>query len=99
MSSASNLMWYLNKHAALVADLKVSARKLTRRLIEAGYVRPRPEHCERCGQPPPEGQVVHAHHVNYLRPELIAWLCPSCHRSEHNAIDWAKLWSDADHAA
>lgn len=89
---------YVNKHAALVADLKDSARRLTRRLVADSYVRPGT--CERCGSPPPEGQVIQAHHIEYLRTELIDWLCPPCHRAEHpRPINWQQLWDSADHAA
>lgn len=63
-------------------------------------MRPRPHLCERCGNAPPDGQKIHAHHIDYTRPELIAWLCVKCHRAEHRAtgIDWQQLWNDADRA-
>lgn len=93
------LTWHVNRHSALVADLKDSARRLTRMLIEAGQVRPRPGHCERCGNPPPEGRVIECHHLDYPRPAAIAYLCPPCHRAAHRTIPWQQLWDSADHGA
>jgi hypothetical protein len=86
-----------------VVPLKEAAREVTRLLIADGLVRPRPDACESCGT---EGRL-HCHHLDYLRPELIAWLCPRCHRRAHvktpwlcadGSYDWPWLWAHADRA-
>ncbi len=38
----------------------------------------RPERCERCDNPKPEG-----HHTDYNRPLYVIWLCRPCHMLEH----------------
>jgi len=42
----------------------------------------RPIHCERCRiecRP-------HAHHVDYSRPLVVAWLCRRCHKAIHSRV-------------
>jgi hypothetical protein len=39
----------------------------------------RPKHCETCGcRCKPDG-----HHRDYSQPEMVVWLCRSCHMAEH----------------
>lgn len=40
----------------------------------------RPARCERCGGADPQ-----AHHLDYSRRLLVAWLCRGCHVEEHAA--------------
>lgn len=55
-----------------------AARRAQRRirwLVESGQVI-KPSRCEECG----EEKRLEAAHVDYAYPELVRWLCTSCHR-------------------
>lgn len=80
-----------------VIPLREAAREVTRLLIADGFVRPRPGACESCGA---GGKRIVCHHLDWLRPEVIAWLCPRCLAARHaSPIDWQWLWDHADHEA
>lgn len=40
----------------------------------------RPETCSNCDERGP----VEAHHADYSKPLEVQWLCPPCHRAEHD---------------
>lgn len=46
----------------------------------------RPEACERCGTVTTR---LNAHHDDYSRPLAVEWLCTSCHRRHHAALNIA----------
>jgi len=52
-----------------------------RQAIEQGLLTP-PEHCEICGQDN-NGHPIEGHHIDYLRPYEVIWLCRTCHRKRH----------------
>ena len=52
----------------------------TRYLISIGEVRKRPYDCEECGDDEYTPQI---HHLNYIHPERILYLCPQCHTQWH----------------
>jgi len=93
--SPDRLGFYLARHRRDAARLKQQARSITRALIEAGHVRQPPGACERCGVKGP----THVHHHDYTRPELVAHLCADCHRAQHRALVWQRLYDLADHTA
>ena len=40
---------------------------------------------------------MQAHHEDYHRPNWIAWLCTSCHRSRHRELGWGLTSGTLDH--
>ena len=60
--------------------LKRGAMPATKSLIRSGAVRPRPTNCEECES---TRFPLHLHHLDYLRPDKIMWLCPRCHTRWH----------------
>jgi ribosomal protein S27AE len=50
--------------------------------VRAGRLE-RPDKCEGCGLE----KRLHAHHDDYSRPLRVRWLCGSCHRLAHRALD------------
>ena len=47
---------------------------------------PRPETCQRCGEP---HRKLHRHHPDYTKPLLVEFLCPRCHMRLHKEIESA----------
>lgn len=63
-------------------NLQRSAHAETRYLIAHGFL-PGPETgCRACGG---TEYPVQCHHLDYRKPRLIEWLCPSCHTQRHEA--------------
>lgn len=91
-------MGYRWKDGEALAAWKARQRHETVRLIRAGQVRPRPDICEKCGRTPGRDRfrrpLVQMHHPDYERPELIEWLCPSCHRRAPHRISGIVTWDD-----
>lgn len=92
-------MGYRWKPGEVRAYYLARQRHLTKKLIDTGAVRPRPQSCERCGQSPGRGafgqSLVQMHHLDYERPELIEWLCPSCHaNADHAQVPDLTTWDD-----
>ena len=50
--------------------------------VRAGRLE-RPDKCEGCGLE----KRLHAHHDDYSKPLKVRWLCGSCHRLAHRALD------------
>jgi len=89
-------MGYRWKEGEELAAWKARQRHETVVLIAAGVVRPRPQACEQCGEVP-RSRMIHMHHPDYEWPELVQWLCASCHsRASHRFPDIA-TWADYDH--
>ena len=44
---------------------------------------PRPDRCQRCGEP--HGRI-HRHHPDYGQPLKVEFLCPACHALAHKAL-------------
>jgi hypothetical protein len=44
---------------------------------------PRPDTCQRCGEP--HGRI-HRHHEDYSQPLKVEFLCPACHALAHKAL-------------
>ena len=51
----------------------VKARQLVNDSIKLGKMKSKP--CEICGAP-----KAQAHHVDYLHPLIVMWLCALCHK-------------------
>jgi hypothetical protein len=64
--------WYAKHPLAKKAHAAVYAAVKSGKLVK-------PKNCQGCGKEKP----LHAHHVNYLVPLDVMWLCFSCHRLEH----------------
>lgn len=58
---------------------KVRARTAVRGALIAGRLLRSP--CQRCG-----ASKAHAHHHDYSKPLDVEWLCPSCHKTEHQKV-------------
>ena len=58
---------------------KCAARQAVLIALRKGILTKKP--CERCGS-----AKVHGHHPDYSRPLDVVWLCPTCHRKEHQAM-------------
>jgi hypothetical protein len=43
---------------------------------------PRPETCQRCGEP----SKLHRHHPDYSKPKVVEFLCPACHSRLHKEV-------------
>lgn len=63
-------------HEDRVQFLKVSVRKFTAKLVMAGIIKKTP--CEVC-----ENKDAEIHHMNYLHPLEIRWLCSKHHAELH----------------
>ena len=63
---------------------KIAARQALGVAVRTGQIRKRP--CEHCG-----AKKVHGHHPDYSRPLDVVWLCPPCHRKEHEAMKIRQL--------
>jgi len=57
---------------------KMRARAYAKTYQRRGKLVPKP--CERCGS---DGKVE-MHHTDYDKPLQVVWLCPPCHRREHD---------------
>jgi hypothetical protein len=60
---------------------KASARRKVQYHITKGYLT-RPNKCERCNKE----IYTQAHHEDYNKPLVIAWLCDACHKERHKEI-------------
>lgn len=93
-------MAYRWKKGEELASWKAEQRHQTTILIAAGLVRPRPLSCEQCGATPGLNSVgsskIHMHHPDYERPELVQWLCGSCHRRASHRFPAINSWADCD---
>ena len=61
------------------------AHSAVARAVRAGTLVRRP--CEVCG-----AAKVLAHHDDYTKPLDVRWLCQSCHKSHHAAVDGCEPW-------
>lgn len=61
---------------------KVLAQCKLQRAVKSGRVI-KPTSCSSCGQTNP----LHGHHDDYSKPLEVRWLCSSCHKLFHLAID------------
>ena len=57
-----------------------ATRSETKKLIKQGIIIKQTE-CENCHK---QSEVIECHHLNYLDPTKIKWLCPTCHKEVHN---------------
>lgn len=58
---------------------KHKARNRVKDLLRSGRLM-KPDHCQSCFLINSE---LHAHHENYNKPEVVNWLCRSCHARVH----------------
>jgi len=63
-------------------SLECRARALANRAIELGFL-VRPKECPLCGT---VDLGIHAHHVDYMRPLDVEWMCSECHGKRHRKI-------------
>lgn len=61
------------------SPLKARARARVQYALKTGRLT-RPDTCSRCSSAGP----IHAHHADHSKPLDVAWLCRSCHWSEHD---------------
>ena len=61
--------YYVNKD-------KSAAHRIVKQALRSGILA-KPESCSKCGA---VTERLEAHHSDYARPLLVAWLCVSCHR-------------------
>jgi hypothetical protein len=69
-----------NKHVC--ARKKEATRSISRNMVANGSIAP-PKSCADCG----EREWEQIHHMDYLDPKNIAFLCGACHRERHKD-DW-----------
>lgn len=70
-STPERRAWYAKYRKDNYNQNKAKARNARRKLIK--------QPCEGCG-----GLKVEAHHNDYLKPLIVRWLCPPCHRQWHD---------------
>lgn len=80
-----NMATYRAKHPE-----KLKAHMLLNRAVQRGDV-VRPDNCERCGETPPLSRdrrsLIHGHHhKGHEYPLSVIWLCPVCHKKEHQSL-------------
>ena len=73
----ARIKWKKNNRTKLLAHQKVQ------RAVRNGKVQ-KPSLCEKCGCP---CKSLHGHHDDYSRPLDVIWLCPSCHKFLHAALN------------
>ena len=77
---ASTVAGVARWRAAVPAGPRAHKRVYT--AVRAGRLE-RPDRCEGCGLE----KRLHAHHDDYSKPLKVRWLCGSCHRLAHRALD------------
>jgi len=91
-------MGYRWKEGEALASFRARQRHMTVILIAAGLVRPRPSACENCTGTPGYNStgatLIHAHHPDYERTEIVKWLCARCHRRESHSWPPISTWDD-----
>lgn len=65
--------------------MKHRAHNAVSRALKAGIL-VRPDHCSKCDRSVIFGEII-GHHEDYTRKLDVIWLCESCHRFRHAAID------------
>lgn len=43
----------------------------------------KPDTCESCGSSGISKKGIHGHHDDYLKPDVVRWLCAKCHHRWH----------------
>lgn len=97
----------LDKVAAYMRDYrkqpmrawKEKIRRETKQLILQGLIL-HPGCCEDCGVVADSETTIHIHHLTYLRPDRVLFLCPQCHQRWHNenqspsepTQEWVEHW-------
>ena len=61
--------------------IKVNAANYVRGKVRDGKII-KPKFCEECKT---ESKIIHGHHDDYSKRDVVRWLCPKCH------TDWHKL--------
>ena len=77
---------------------KERLRRETKQLILQGLIL-HPGCCEECGVAA-DSATIHVHHLTYLRPDRVLFLCPQCHTAWHRenqappepAQEWVEHW-------
>lgn len=91
-------MGYRWKAGEVLESWRAQQRHKSWLLVEADVVRPRPDACEGCGRVPglsvTRCSLIHMHHPDYERPELVEWLCGRCHRKAPHRIPPIVTWED-----
>lgn len=62
------------------------ARSQARRLVGQAVARGllwKSTYCTECGA---DDRPLHGHHVDYLQPLFVIWLCPACHGLRHRGV-------------
>lgn len=74
-----------NNHFATppsTAQERVRAQGLINMRVKRGLIE-KPHRCDRCGKQ----KRLDSHHPDYQQPDLVAWVCRSCHMLCHNRPD------------
>lgn len=90
----SNGAWEWNKNHPEIVNKRASrwhagnpgvrrVHYLLNKAVKAGDVI-KADACEACGR---DGIRLHGHHDDYSKPLEVRWLCGSCHRAHHKAMD------------
>lgn len=74
-----NKKYLQNYHNSDEMKMKHSARNKVRRAIKNGNLI-KAEKCLKCGMK----EKLQAHHMDYLNPLEVIWLCISCHKKAHS---------------
>ena len=78
---------------------KNKIRRETKQLIINGIIL-HPGCCEDCGVVADSETTIHIHHLTYLRPDRVLFLCPQCHQRWHSenqsppepTQEWVEHW-------
>ena len=84
MVKCAGLKSYYERH-----PYRVRACKKLRREVYKGNI-DKPPRCEHCHK---EGDIIVAHHEDYLLPLDVKWLCVRCHNQRHQQLR-SRGWVD-----
>lgn len=79
---ASNTAYYREFRKQPMTAWKNKIRQETRQLILQGILL-HPGCCEYCGVVAAD-ETIHVHHLSYVRPDRVLFLCKDCHVEWHN---------------
>ena len=96
-----HLAWRNQYSKQPMTAYKEKVRRDTRQLILQGFIQ-HPGCCEECGTSV-EDTTVHVHHLTYMVPNEVLFLCPQCHNDWHRnnpappepTQEWVEAWYES----